>query len=105
MPEPHLELVPGVIAEKLKELEGRVRAAAAFVAKVKGEKGLLERRVRELEAALASRAEQIKAHESKRKKEDAQFVRMQEEREEVRLKVDRLLEEIAKIEASVEPRP
>ena len=94
-----------VLAKALNDLEGRVKAAIALVAKLRGEKALLERRVVELQAAVASQGEQIKRLQSGRKKEEEQFVRMQEEREEVRLKVDRLLEEIAKIEASVEPRP
>ena len=94
-----------MLAKALNDLEGRVRAAIALVAKLKGEKALVERRVMELQVALTSQVEQIKSLQSGRKREQERLVRLQEEREEVRLKVDRLLEEIAKIEASIEPRP
>ncbi|MGH7410853.1 MAG: hypothetical protein ACREJ6_07335 [Candidatus Methylomirabilis sp.] len=94
-----------MLAKALNDLEGRVRAAIGLVAKLKGEKALVERRVVELQAALTSQVEQIKSLQSGRKREQERLVRLQEEREEVRLKVDRLLEEIAKIEASIEPRP
>ena len=94
-----------ILAKALNDLEGRVKAAIALVAKLRGEKGLLERRVVELQAALTSQVEQIKSLQSGRKREQERLVRLQEEREKVRLKVDRLLEEIAKIEASIEPKP
>lgn len=93
-----------MLAKALNDLEGRVKAAIALVAKLKGEKALLERRVVELQTTLIGQGDQIKALQTGRKKEHQQLLRLQEEREEVRLKVDRLLEEIAKIEASIEPR-
>ena len=94
-----------MIGEKLKELEGRVKAAVALIVKVRGEKSLLERRVEELKATISGQAEQMKALEAGRKKDQEQLSRLQRERDDVRLKIDRLLEEIAKIEASVEPEP
>lgn len=92
-----------MIGEKLKELEGRVKAAVALIVKVRGEKSLLEQRVEELKATISGRSEQMKALEAGRKKDQAQLSRLQRERDDVRLKIDRLLEGIAKIEASVEP--
>ena len=89
-----------MITQKLKELEGRVKAAVALVVKVKGEKALLEQRLEELQAAIKDQAEQMKALETGRKKDQKQLGRMLEEREEVRVKVDHLVEEIARIEAS-----
>jgi len=94
-----------MIGEKLKELEGRVKAAVALIVKVRGEKSLLEQRVAELKATISGRSEQMKALEAGRKKDQEQLSRLQRERDDVRLKIDRLLEEIAKIEASVEPEP
>jgi chromosome segregation ATPase len=91
-----------MLAEKLEELEGRVRLVVALVAKLKGEKVVLEQRIEELQVAIKARVEQVGALEAARKKDQEQLIRMLEEREEVRLKVDRLLEEIARIEASVE---
>jgi len=93
-----------MITQKLKELEGRVKAAVALVVKVKGEKALLEQRLEELQAFIKDEAEQMKALEAGRKKDQKQLNRMLEEREEVRVKVDHLVEEIARIEASVEPK-
>ena len=94
-----------MIGEKLKELEGRVKAAVALIAKVRGEKSLLSQRVEELKATISGQAEQMKALEAGRKKDQEQLSRLQRERDDIRLKIDRLLEEIAKIEASVEPEP
>jgi len=94
-----------MIGEKLKELEGRVKAAVALIAKVRGEKSLLSQRVEELKANISGQAEQMKALEAGRKKDQEQLSRLQRERDDVRLKIDRLLAEIAKIEASVEPEP
>lgn len=94
-----------MIDGKLKELEARVKTAVGLVAKVKGEKALLEQRVEELQAAIKDQAEQMKALEAARKKDQEQLIRILGEREEVRLKVDHLLEEIGRIEASVEAQP
>lgn len=93
-----------MITQKLKELEGRVKAAVALVVKVKGEEALLEQRLEELQGVIKEQAEQMKALEAGRKKDQKQLNRMLEEREEVRVKVDHLVEEIARIEASVEPK-
>ena len=91
-----------MLAERLEELEGRVRLVVALVAKLKDEKVVLEQRVEELQAVIKARVEQMGALEAARKKDQEQLMRMLEEREEVRLKVDHLLEEIARIETSVE---
>jgi hypothetical protein len=91
-----------MIAEKLKELEGRVKAAVALVAKVKGEKASLEQRVGELQTVIKKQAEEMKAIEVGRKKEQEHLSRILEEREAVRVRVDRLLEEIGRIEASAD---
>jgi chromosome segregation ATPase len=93
-----------MIGEKLKELEGRVKAAAALIAKVREEKSLLEHRVEELKATISGKTEQTRALEAGRKKDQERLSRLQRERDDVRLKIDRLLEEIAKIEAAVEPK-
>ena len=93
-----------MIGEKLKELEGRVNAVVALIAKVRGEKSLLEHRVEELKATISGKTEQTKALEAGRKKDQERLGRLQRERDDVRLKIDRLLEEIAKIEAAVEPK-
>jgi len=103
IPERPSEQGRDMIAEKLKELEARIRAAIALVAKVKGEKAALGQRVAELQAVINGQTEQMKGLEAERKKDQGQLIRMLEEREEVRLRVDRLLEEVARIEASVEP--
>ena len=104
IPERPLEQGREMIAEKLRELEARIRAAAALVAKVKGEKALLGRRVEEMQAVIKGQTEQVKALEAERKKDQAQLIRILEERENVRLRVDRLLEEVTRIEASAEPK-
>ncbi len=93
-----------MITQKLKELEGRVKAAVALVVKVKGEKALLEQRLEKLQAFIKDQADLMKALEAGRKKDQKQLNRMLEEREEVRVKVDHLVEEIARVEASVEPK-
>lgn len=92
-----------MLAEKLEDLEGRVRTVVALVTELKGENTGLGQRVEELQAVIKAQVDQVGALEAARRKDQEQLIRMQEEREEVRLKVDHLLEEIAKIEASVEP--
>jgi chromosome segregation ATPase len=93
-----------MIGEKLKELESRVKAAVTLIAKVREEKSLVQRRVEDLKATISGQVEQMKALEAGRKKDQEQIGRLQRERDEVRVKIDRLLEEIAKVEESVEPR-
>jgi len=104
IPERPLQQGLEMIGEKLKELEGRVKAAVAVIAKVRGEKSLLEHRVEELKATISGKTEQTRALEAGRKKDQERLGRLQRERDDVRLKIDRLLEEIAKIEAAVEPK-
>ena len=104
IPERPLQQGLEMIGEKFKELEGRVKAAAALIAKVRGEKSLLEHRVEELKATISGKTEQTRALEAGRKKDQERLGRLQRERDDVRLKIDRLLEEIAKIEAAVEPK-
>jgi chromosome segregation ATPase len=104
IPERPLQQGPEMIGEKLKELEGRVKAAVALIAKVREEKSLLEQRVEELKATISGKTEQTRALEAGRKKDQERLGRLQRERDDVRLKIDRLLEEIAKIEAAVEPK-
>ena len=60
---------------------------------------------KELQGIIKEQADQMKALGAGRKKDQQQLNRILEEREEVRLRVDHLLEEIARIEASVEPGP
>lgn len=91
-----------MLTEKLEELEDRVRLVVALMAKLKEEKIVLERRVEELQAVVKVRVEEVGALEAARKKDQEQLNRMAEEREEVRLKIDRLLEEVVRIEAAVE---
>ena len=104
IPERPLQQGLEMIGEKLKELEGRVKAAVALIAKVREEKSLLEQRVEELKATISGKTEQTRALEAGRKKDQERLGRLQRERDDVRLKIDRLLEEIAKIEAAVEPK-
>jgi len=104
IPERPLQQGLEMIGEKFKELEGRVKAAVALIAKVRGEKSLLEHRVEELKATISGKTEQTRALEAGRKKDQERLGRLQRERDDVRLKIDRLLEEIAKIEAAVEPK-
>jgi chromosome segregation ATPase len=93
-----------MIGEKLKELESRVKAAVTLIAKVREEKSLVQRRVEDLKATISGQVEQMKALEAGRKKDQEQIGRLLRERDEVRVKIDRLLEEIAKVEESVEPK-
>jgi len=92
-----------MLAEKLKELEGRVKAVVELVAKVRREKASLEKKMGDLQGVIKDQAERVRALEAGRKKDQQQLARTMEEREEIRLKVDRLLEDIGRIEASVEP--
>jgi chromosome segregation ATPase len=100
--DPLSESTRAMLDERLNELRDRVKAVVALISRLRGEKASLERRIEQLEATLAAQAEQLKAVQAGYKKDQQQLLRLQEERDGVRLKVDRLLEEIAKIEAFVE---
>lgn len=91
-----------MLVEELEALEGRVRLVVGLVVKLREEKTALEQRVEDLQAAVKVQVEQVGALETARQKDQELLARMQEEREEVRLKVDRLLGEIARIEVSIE---
>ncbi|MDD5558252.1 hypothetical protein [Candidatus Methylomirabilis sp.] len=91
-----------MLAEELEALEDRVRKVVALVAKLKGEKAVLGQRVEELQDVIKAQVEQVGTLEAARKKDQEQLTHILKEREEVRFKIDHLLEEIARIEASVE---
>lgn len=91
-----------ILTARLQELEGRVKAAVALLAKFKADKASLERRVGELEALATARAEQVKVLELGRKQDQERILRLQEERDAVRARIDRVLEEIAKLDPATE---
>jgi chromosome segregation ATPase len=91
------------LAAALGELEARVKAALALVAQLRDANARLKRRIGELEATISSQAEQVKALQSARTKDQEHLHRVQEEREGIRSRVDRLLQEIGEIEAAVDP--
>ena len=100
--EPLADATRAMLDERLNELNSRVAAVVALIARVRKEKASLARRIEQLETALADQADQIKAVQVGRKRDQEQLLRLQEEREGVRLKVDRVLEEIARMEVVVE---
>jgi chromosome segregation ATPase len=87
-----------MIAEKLVELEGRIRAALAALGRAQEERAVLEGSVAALEAERDRLRAQVKDLESARAEAEGEVRRLRDEREAVRLRVDALLEEIGRVE-------
>jgi chromosome segregation ATPase len=83
------------VLERLQALEMKVREVLAELERA--------RRVREtLEADLRSRNQEMAALQADRQRDGAELARLRAERDEVRKRVEGLLEEIARLEAAMQ---
>lgn len=90
-----------MLAERLQELEARVREAVKLLDTLRAERRTLEAKVAALEADLARGAADLKAAAGERDQERSLRQRLEAEREEVRATVDALLDELGRIESAV----
>ncbi len=90
-----------MLAERLHELEVRVRETVQLLDGLRAERRSLEEKVAGLEADLARGAADLKAVAAERDQERAQRQRLEAEREQARATVEALLGELGRIEAAV----
>jgi uncharacterized protein YaiL (DUF2058 family) len=90
-----------MLAERLQQLEVRVREAVALLENLRAERGSLEAKVAALEVDLARSAAELKAVAIERDQERSHRQRLEAEREETRARVEALLSELGRIEAAV----
>lgn len=90
-----------MLAERLQELEVRVRETVKLLDTLRSERRSLEAKVASLEAELARGAADLKTVAAERDQERSLRQRLEAEREEARATVDGLLSELGRIEAAV----
>jgi len=90
-----------MLADRLQELEVRVRETVKLLDTLRSERRSLEAKVASLEAELARGAADLKAVAAERDQERSLRQRLEAEREEARVTVDGLLSELDRIEAAV----
>lgn len=90
-----------MLAERLHQLEVRIREALAHLENLRAERASLEAKVVALERDLARGAADLKALAAERDQERSQRQLLEAEREETRARVEALLGELGHIEAAV----
>ena len=90
-----------MLAERLQQLEERVRETVQLLDSLRAERRSLEEKVAALEGDLARGAADLKAVVAERDQERAQRQRLEAEREQARATVEALLGELGRIEAAV----
>jgi len=91
-----------VVLERLVALEMKVREVLAELEETRRAWEMSEEKVRTLEVHLRSREQEIAALVAQRERDAVELTRMRAERDEVRGRVEGLLGEIARLEASVQ---
>ncbi len=94
-----------MLADRLQELEVRVRETVKLLDTLRSERRSLEAKVASLEAELARDAADLKAVAAERDQERSLRQRLEAEREEARAAVDALLGELGRIETAVREGP
>ena len=90
-----------MLAERLEQLELRIRDALAMLEHLRAERRSFESKVGALEADLARSAGELKTAQAERDQERAIRRRLEAERDEARTKVEGLLGELERIEVAV----
>lgn len=90
--------------DRLQELEGKVKEAVAILQESRAQKVALEARLQELEGRVDSLADAVRREQQEKEQIKTSLQRLEADREEVRARVDALLEEIARAEAAMRER-
>lgn len=90
-----------MLAERLQQLEMRVREAVKLLDSLRAERRTLEEKVAALEAELARGGADLQAVAAEREAERSQRQRLEAEREAARSTVEALLDELGRIETAV----
>ena len=93
-----------MLMDRLEELEGKVREAVAILQETRTQKGALEARLQELERRMASLTDTVRKEQQEKEHLRASLQRLEAEREEIRSRLDGLVEEVARAEAALRER-
>lgn len=90
------------VLERLAALETKVRETLAELEEARRTRELLQAQIRGLEADVRAREQEIVTILAERERDGAELARLRSERDEVRRRVEGLLGEIARLEATVQ---
>jgi chromosome segregation ATPase len=90
----------GVLHEKLKELEEKIRMLLTEVSQSRQEKKDLTGRIKELESSMGGMADQVNREKAEKEQLTLELKRSGEEREEIRAKVEGMLAEVSRMESN-----
>jgi chromosome segregation ATPase len=90
------------VLERLAALETKVRETLAELEDARRVRELLQAQIRGLEADVRAREQEIVTILAERERDGAELARLRAERDEVRRRVEGLLGEIARLEATVQ---
>jgi chromosome segregation ATPase len=90
------------VLERLAALETKVRETLAELEEARRARELLQGQIRGLEADARAREQEIVTILAERERDGAELLRLRAERDEVRRRVEGLLGEIARLEATVQ---
>jgi len=90
------------VLERLSALETKVRETLAALEDARKAREALQVQIRTLEADLRSREQEVVTILAERERDGAELARLRAERDEVRARVEALLGEIARLEATVQ---
>jgi chromosome segregation ATPase len=90
------------VLERLAALETKVRETLAELEEARRARELLQGQIRALEADARAREQEIVTILAERERDGAELLRLRAERDEVRRRVEGLLGEIARLEATVQ---
>jgi chromosome segregation ATPase len=91
----------GALAEKLKELEAKIRILLSEVSRSRQEKKDLMAAMKELEAKVTALAEQLDVERTEKEQLGLELKQVAEEKEEIRSKVEGMLAEVSRMESSL----
>jgi len=93
------EQVQGMLNEKLKELEEKIRMLLTEVSQSRQEKQDLTATIKELESRVSAMADQVNREKGEKEQLMLELKRVGEEREEIRAKVEGMLTEVSRMES------
>ncbi len=93
-----------MLMDRLQELEGKVREAVTLLQETQAQKVALEARLQDLEHRVDSLADTVRREQQEKEHLKTSLQRLEAEREEVRSRVDALLGEVARAEATLRER-
>jgi len=90
------------VIERLAALEMKVRETLAELEQARRGQAALEAKIQALQADLRAREQEVVTLLAERERDGADLARLRAEREEVRVRVEGLLGEIARLEAAMQ---